>query len=261
MKNLLKNKKIVFLDLDGTIYLGNEMINGAKKFLKDLDSAGIKYYFLSNNSSRSKLDYVKKLSGLGIDTTQKSIILSTDGVIDFLIQKKVKETYIVGTRSMIQMFVEAGINPDSSSPKYVVLGFDTELVYEKLKKAALFMLEDIPLLATHPDLVCPTPLGPIPDIGSMLALLEKATGKKALKIFGKPNIEMVLHIMKKHQVTSNEVGMVGDRIYTDMELANRLECDFFLVLSGETSAREAARLKKKPAVVAENVGKIIPQSR
>lgn len=258
MKNPLKNKKIVFLDLDGTIYLGNELIKGAKKFLNDLESAGIKYYFLSNNSSRSKLDYVKKLSGLGIDTTQKSIILSTDGVIDFLIQKKVKDTYIVGTRSMIDMFVHAGINPDSASPEYVVLGFDTELVYEKLKKAAFFMLDDIPLLATHPDLVCPTPEGPIPDIGAMLALFEKATGKKALKIFGKPNVEMVLHIMKKHRVTAKNVAMVGDRIYTDMELANRLGCDFFLVLSGETSAQQAARLKKKPAVVAENVGKIIP---
>jgi len=156
------------------------------------------------------------------------------------------------------MFVHAGINPDSATPEYVVLGFDTELVYEKLKKAAFFMLDDIPLLATHPDLVCPTPEGPIPDIGAMLALFEKATGKKALKIFGKPNVEMVLHIMKKHRVTAKNVAMVGDRIYTDMELANRLGCDFFLVLSGETSAQQAARLKKKPAVVAENVGKIIP---
>jgi HAD superfamily hydrolase (TIGR01450 family) len=258
MNNPLKNKKMLFLDLDGTIYLGNELINGAKKFLKDLDSAGVNYYFLSNNSSRSKLDYVKKLSRLGITATLKRIILSTDGVIDFLIQKKVKDTYIVGTRSMIDMFVHAGINPDSASPEYVVLGFDTELSYEKLKKAALFMLDDIPLLATHPDLVCPTPEGPIPDIGAMLALFEKATGKKAQKIFGKPNVEMVLHIMKKHRVTAKNVAMVGDRIYTDMELANRLGCDFFLVLSGETSAQQASRLKKKPAVVAENVGKIIP---
>jgi len=258
MKNPLKNKKIVFSDLDGTIYLGPELIQGAKQFLDYLDTIGIQTYFLSNNSSRSKLDYVKKLSGMGINTTPSKIILSTDGVIDFLVRKKVKDTYIVGTRSMIDMFAEAGINPDSPSPKYVVLGFDTELVYEKLKKAAFYLLDDIPLLATHPDLVCPTPQGPIPDIGSMLALFEKATGKKALKIFGKPNVEMVQYMMKKHQVNHREVVMVGDRIYTDMELAERLGCDFFLVLSGETTEKEAAQLKRKPAVVAENVGKIIP---
>jgi HAD superfamily hydrolase (TIGR01450 family) len=258
MKNPLKNKKIVFLDLDGTIYLGDNLIPGAKKFLKSLASRGIHFYFLSNNSSRSKIDYVKKLSRLGINTTKERIILSTDGVIDFLIQKKVRDTYIVGTCSMMDMFKEAGINPCSDSPEYVVLGFDTELVYEKLRKAAFFLLKDIPLIATHPDLVCPTPEGPIPDIGAMLALFEKATGKKAQKIFGKPNVEMVEHIMKRHQATNSEVVMVGDRIYTDMELANRLKCDFFLVLSGETSAEEAARLKKKPAVVAENIGKILP---
>jgi len=245
------------LDLDGTIYLGNKLIEGSKKFLNHLVSTGINFYFLSNNSSRSKLDYVKKLSHLGINTTESRIILSTDGVIDFLIRKNVKDTYIVGTRSMIKMFRDADINPDSPSPEYVVLGFDTELVYEKLKKAALFLLQDIPLLATHPDLVCPTPEGPIPDIGAMLSLFEKATGKKALKIFGKPNVEMVQHIMKKHRVTHKEVVMVGDRIYTDMELALRLKCDFFLVLSGETTAEEAAQLKKRPTVVAENVGKII----
>jgi len=258
MKNPLKDKKIVFLDLDGTVYLGDNLIPGAKNFLKNLDSKGIHFYFLSNNSSRSKLDYVKKLSRLGINTTKERIILSTDGVIDFLIRNKVKDTYIVGTRSMMDMFEEAGINPCSDSPEYVVLGFDTELVYEKLRKAAFFLLKDIPLLATHPDLVCPTPEGPIPDIGAMLSLFEKATGKKARKVFGKPNVEMVRHIMKKHQATNREVVMVGDRIYTDMELANRLKCDFFLVLSGETSAEEAARLKKKPAVVAENIGKILP---
>ena len=258
MTNPLKNKKIVFLDLDGTIYLGDNLIPGAKEFLKSLASRGIHAYFLSNNSSRSKLDYVKKLSRLGINTTKERIILSTDGVIDFLIRNKVKDTYIVGTRSMIDMFEEAGINPRSDSPEYVVLGFDTELVYEKLRKAALFLLKDIPLLATHPDLVCPTPEGPIPDIGAMMSLFKKATGKKPQKIFGKPNVEMVRHIMKKHKVASREVVMVGDRIYTDMELANRLNCDFFLVLSGETSAEEAACLKKKPAVVAENVGKILP---
>jgi len=257
MKNPLKNKKIIFLDLDGTIYLGDQLIKGAQQFLSHLDSLGIHYYFLSNNSSRSKLDYVKKLSRLGIHTKRERIILSTDGVIDFLLRNHIKDTYIVGTNSMVEMFIDAGIDPDSSSPKYVVLGFDTELVYEKLKKAAFYLLKDIPLLATHPDIVCPSPEGPLPDIGSMLALFEKATGKKAMKIFGKPNVEMVQHIMTKHHANSKEVAMIGDRIYTDMELANRLECDFILVLSGETTAEEASRLRKKPKRVVENVGKIL----
>lgn len=256
MENPFKNKKLIFLDLDGTIYIGNQLINGAKKFINLLSSAGINYYFLSNNSSRSKFDYVEKLSHLGINVTSDRIILSTDGVLDFLISHNIKETYVLGTNSMIKMFKRAGIRSGSIFPQYVVLGFDTELEYEKIRKAALFLQKNVPLLATHPDLVCPTPEGPIPDTGSMLALFEKATGKKATKIFGKPNIEMVHHIIKKHRVTNSEIAMIGDRIYTDMELANRLKCDFFLVLSGETSAEDAERLIKKPVLIAENIEEI-----
>ena len=84
----LKNKKVIFLDLDGTIYLGDKLITGAKNFLKNLKKQNISYYFLSNNSSCSKKDYVKKLSGLGINATEDDIILSTDGVIAYLIEKK-----------------------------------------------------------------------------------------------------------------------------------------------------------------------------
>ncbi len=252
-----KTKKIVFLDLDGTVYLGNKLLPGAKKFLNFLQNQGVFYYFLSNNSSRSKKDYVDKISRLGIETTEARIILSTDGVIDFLLNRKVKNTYVIGTRSMQDMFIKAGISTDSLNPKYVILGYDTELTYKKLKTGALHLLSGIELLATHPDFVCPTSEGPIPDVGAMLALFEKATGKKPRRIFGKPNPEMLSHILKKHKVSSAEIVIIGDRIYTDMELANRLSCDFILVLSGETQPCDLGKLDKLPTLVAENIGAII----
>ena len=252
-----KTKKIVFLDLDGTVYLGNKLLPGAKKFINFLQNQGIFFYFLSNNSSRSKKDYADKISRLGIETKEDRIILSTDGVIDFLLSREVKNTYVIGTRSMQDMFIKAGISTDSLNPKYVILGYDTELTYKKLKTGALHLLNGIELLATHPDFVCPTPEGPIPDVGAMLALFEKAYGKKPGKIFGKPNQEMLSHILKKHNVSSAEIVIIGDRIYTDMELANRLSCDFILVLSGETQPCDLEKLDKLPALVAENIGSII----
>lgn len=256
----LKNKKIVFLDLDGTIYLGNKLIKGAGSFIRYLNDKRIYYYFLSNNSSRSKIDYVKKLSNLGISAPENRIILSTDGVIEFLLRKKSSRLYVLGTESMMEMFRKAGFSVDSSSPDYVILGYDTELTYEKLKKAALFLLKGVPLIATHCDLVCPTPEGPIPDVGSMLALLERATGKKPVKIFGKPNAEMVDHIIKKHKAAPSEILMIGDRIYTDMELAHRINCDFILVLSGESNLQDIKSLDTPPSFVAESIGHIIPSS-
>jgi len=243
--------------VDGTVYIGNALLPRAKDFLDCLSKKNIFTYFLSNNSSRSKRDYVKKLANLGISSNEDRIILSTDGVIEYLLEKRAKKVYIVGTESMKEMFLQAGLEVDSPMPQYIVLGYDTELTYEKLKKAALFIQKGIRLIATHPDLVCPSPEGFIPDTGSMLALLEKATRKKPIKIFGKPNPEMVAHIMKKHDVLSQEVVMIGDRIYTDMELARNIPCDFVLVLSGETKRKDISNLKEQPFLVVENIGSLI----
>jgi len=256
--SFFRNKKVVFLDLDGTVCMGDNLIPGAREFLDYLRDKGIFFYFLSNNSSRSKSDYVKKLSKLGIAADEERILLSTDGVIAFLQEKKIKDLYVMGTKSMQEMFRGAGFDTESPSPRYVVLGFDTELTYEKLKKASLFMQDGVQLLATHPDLVCPTPEGFIPDTGAMLALLEKATGKKPLKIFGKPNQEMVAHILKKHGVSPDEVVMIGDRLYTDMELARRIQCDSILVLSGETKKQDIARLQQKPTLVVDSIASLLP---
>lgn len=252
-----KNKKVIFLDLDGTVYKGNNLISGAQQFLEYLNSKGIIYYFLSNNSSRSKIDYVKKLSNLGIQTTEERIILSTDGVIEFLLKEKVKNVYVLGTESMKEMFIKAGVNVDSLNPEYIILGFDTELTYEKLKTASIFLQNGVKLIATHCDIVCPTPEGFIPDVGSMLALFEKATNIKPVMIFGKPNTEMISHIIDKHKVSPKEVAIIGDRIYTDMELANRIGCDFICVLSGETRREQIEELDKPPALVVKNIGNIL----
>ena len=254
---ILGKKKIIFLDMDGTIYIGNKLIPGAKRFLMYLKEIEIPYYFLSNNSSRSKNDYVRKLKKLGIDAVEEEIILSTDGTIDYLLQKKIKNLYIVGTRSMKQMFIRAGLHADSKKPEMIVLGFDTEMTYEKLKKAALWMQRGIPLIATHPDFVCPTPEGFIPDTGAMLALLEKSTHRVPLKVFGKPNPEMITHILKKHNVRPSETVIIGDRLYTDREMALRLKCDFILVLSGETKESDIHDLDPTPVLIVESVGHIM----
>ncbi len=257
--SLFQTKKIAFLDLDGTIYIGDALIPGAKEFLSYLKERGIFFYFLSNNSSRSKSAYVQKLSALGIHTDKEGIILSTDGVIAFLLEREVRDIYVVGTKSMKEMFIEAGFQTESPNPSFVILGFDTELTYEKLKTAALWMQKGVDLIATHPDLVCPTPEGFIPDTGAMLALFEKATDKKPFKIFGKPNPEMIAHILKKHNVSPDKVVMIGDRIYTDMELARRIPCDSILVLSGETKEADLASIGEHPTLVVKSVADLIPQ--
>lgn len=258
--DLFQDKKVAFLDLDGTIYMGDALIPGAKRFLDFLKDKGISYYFLSNNSSRSKSAYVERLSALGIHADEERILLSTDGVIAYLIERNTTDIYVVGTKSMKQMFIDAGFDIDSPNPSFVVLGFDTELTYNKLKTAALLIQKGVELIATHPDFVCPTPEGFIPDTGAMLALFEKATNKKPLKIFGKPNPEMITHILKKHNISTEDAVMIGDRIYTDMELARRVPCDSILVLSGETKREDLESIEEQPTLVVESVADLIPRT-
>jgi HAD superfamily hydrolase (TIGR01450 family) len=194
---------------------------------------------------------------LGIEAKKDDLILSTDGVINFLQQRNVRQVYAVGTKSMKEMFRQAGIETDSPNPRYIILGFDTELDYKKIKTASLLMQKEVEMIATHCDLVCPTPEGPIPDVGSMLALFETATQKKVARVFGKPHPEMVEFILNKHNVTPQEVIIIGDRIYTDMEMARQVGCDFVLVLSGETRTGDVQNLKNPPALVVETIGRLV----
>ena len=250
----LFDKKLFFIDLDGTVYMGDNLIPGADRFLARLKEKGIPYYFLSNNSSRSKVDYVKKLNGMGIDVDIEKMILSTDGLLEFLKTSQVKDVFVVGTESMEGYIAEAGIETRSSNPEYVVLGYDTELTYEKLRKASIYLINGVGLLATHKDIVCPTPEGPVPDVGAMLALFEKATNVKPLKIFGKPNKEMISHVMKRHNVTGKDTVIVGDRLYTDMELARKSDACFMLVLSGETKREDVEDSGDWPEVMVKSLG-------
>jgi HAD superfamily hydrolase (TIGR01450 family) len=257
LKKSLDCRKVFIFDLDGTIYLGDNLIPGVKEFIHHLQFNKKFIYYLSNNSSKSKLHYVQKLRSMGIDVDEENIILSTDGAIHYLLKEDIKDIFIVGTESMRKTFENFGFNIYSTNPKFVVLGYDTELTYSKLRQAALFLQNGAELIATHCDKVCPTPDGPIPDIGSMMALFEVATGKIPIKIFGKPNPEMISPILENHDVNLNEVIIIGDRIYTDMELAKRVGCDFVCVLSGETCREDIEDIIDHPEIVVRNVGDLI----
>ena len=256
----LRDKRVVFIDLDGTVYVGDKPIAGAKEFVERLANRRIPFYFLSNNSSRAQCDYVKKLAAMGIAVEEKNILLSTDGLIDYLVEEGVKDTYVIGTKSLRERISTAGIRPDSPTPAYVVLGYDTELTYEKLRQGALHLNNGVELLATHCDVVCPTAQGPVPDVGSIAALLEAATGKKPAKVFGKPNREMIQHVMEQHRADPSEVVVIGDRLYTDMAMADAVGCDFVLVLSGETNREDIENTDGFPALVVPDLGHVLPDS-
>ena len=117
----------VFLDLDGTIYLGGELIPGAIEFLDRCDQQGVRRFFLSNNSSRSVTQYLEKLAGMGIPATEEDVLLSTHDLLSWLSTEGVVETWLVGTEGMREMMEMNGFRTRSTEPEYVVLGYDTEI--------------------------------------------------------------------------------------------------------------------------------------
>ena len=261
MDNSLTDIDAVFLDLDGTIYLGGELIPGAIDFLERCENKGIKRFFLSNNSSRSVNQYLKKLHAFGIPAEKKDVLLSTHDLLSWLAKNNVSQTWLIGTEGMKEMLEEQGITTDSKNPEYVVLGYDTEINYQKIATASIHMHAGIPLVASHPDMVCPSPEGGLPDVGAYLAMLKVTTGKDPEHITGKPNAGMILHKIEELGLLPERCAMVGDRLYTDIAMANRAGCVGVLVLSGEATMDDVAKLddgaEQMPTIIVNSVAELL----
>src|SRR5262245_36328937 len=246
----------VVLDLDGTLYRGNRLLPATLPFLAQLKSWNIGCTFLTNNTSRSKADYVAKLRHFGIDASENHIYTPTDSAIAYLQQQlpDVHDIAVLGTPSLCQQFEEAGFRLTWESPQAVVVGFDTTLAYERLCRAAYWISTGLPFIATHPDLVCPTDEPTVlVDCGSICACLTAATQRIPV-VLGKPDPGILLDLCARHHVSPNQLAMVGDRIYTDMAMAQKAGALAVLVLSGEATADDAAAAKQPPDLVVADVG-------
>tara|TARA_Y100000739_G_scaffold229592_1_gene244878 strand:+ start:665 stop:1450 length:786 start_codon:yes stop_codon:yes gene_type:complete len=257
MDSSLEGIKAIFLDLDGTIYLGGELIEGALSFLGRLKDSGIRRFFLSNNSSKSVDQYLVKLQSLGIPSTEEDVLLSTHDLLSWLNNEGVKETYLVGTEGMREMLESVGISTQSESPQYVVLGYDTEITYEKLSTASIHLHKGVPMVASHPDVVCPSPEGGLPDTGAYMDLFEATTGVRPVHVCGKPNAGMILHKVEELGLRPEQCAMVGDRLYTDIEMADRAGVHGILVLSGEATMDDLEKSPQRPSLVVESVASLL----
>lgn len=231
--------KTFILDMDGTIYLGDKMIEGAVEFLRHLEAQNIDYLFLTNNSSKNRDAYQNKFHKLGLEIDKDRIFTSGEATAIYLknIKNKAK-IYLLGTSYLEEEFYSHGfdiIKTHDEKPDFVVLGFDTSLNYEKLWMACDFIREGVPFIATHPDINCPLEGGRyMPDAGSMIKLIEASTGISP-EIIGKPSHHIVESILEKYHLDKSEIAMVGDRLYTDILLGVNSGITSILVYSGETT--------------------------
>jgi HAD superfamily hydrolase (TIGR01450 family) len=247
------------LDLDGTLYRGNRLFDATLPFLAKLRTWGIGYTFLTNNTSRSKLEYVKKLQRFGIDAVESQIYTPADSAIVYLREHlpNVKKLALLGTPSLCRQFEEAGFVIDWEAPQAVVVGFDTTLTYDRLCRTAYWIAAGLPYIATHSDLVCPTdePMVLV-DCGSICACLTAATGRPPDVVLGKPDPRILLDLAARLGIEPQQMAMVGDRIYTDVVMAQKAGVIAVLVLSGEATAADAAALHPPADLVVADIGEL-----
>jgi HAD superfamily hydrolase (TIGR01450 family) len=246
----------VVLDLDGTLYRGDRVFAATLPFLERLRSWQIGYTLLTNNTSRSKSDYVAKLGKMGIAASESQIYTPADSAIAYLRERlpAAAEIAVLGTPSLCQQFEQSGFHVTWQSPQAVVVGFDTTLTYDRLCRAAYWISLGLPFIATHPDLVCPTDEPTVlVDCGAICACLTAATERAPL-VLGKPDPSILLGLCARHRVAPSELAMVGDRLYTDMAMAKKAGALAVLVLSGEATAEAAAASAEPPDLVLDDVG-------
>jgi 4-nitrophenyl phosphatase/NagD protein len=254
--SLLKAIKCFIFDMDGTIYLGDRLLPGAADLIDYLNNRGTPYYFLTNNSSKSKLDYVEKLAAFNLPVTPDQIFTSGEATAIYLQREEPgARLFVVGTPSLEMEFQQYGFNLAQDDPDFVVLGFDTTLTYEKIWKLCDFVREGLPYIATHPDINCPTESGFMPDIGAIMALVAKSTGREPDLVIGKPYSPIIQAILEKTGFDPTQMAMVGDRLYTDIALG-KAGITTILVLSGETKRQDIPEAPVKPDFVFENLAEL-----
>mgnify|MGYP002627281978 CR=1 FL=1 len=258
--------ELFLFDMDGTLYLGDDVFDGAVELMEDLPRLGRRFIYLTNNSSRAGADYIARLRRLGFPCEAENVFTSGMATGLFLNQNYPgASVYLAGTRAFYRELVSYGIrlvndelgHTDTDRVDVVVQGFDTELVYEKLDRACHFLRRGAAFIAANPDWVCPMPEDEVlPDCGSICALLTASSGVKPTYI-GKPNRNMIDVISRQTGIPNERICAVGDRLYTDIAVAQNAGSVSVLVLSGETTPEMAAAAERQPDYILPSVKELL----
>ena len=242
--------KCFLLDMDGTFYLGDRLIDGSLDFLAALERTGRTARFLTNNSSKSAAVYERKLAHMGVDARYRDVITSGHAAAHYCLEHfPGKRCYLLGNPMLREELLSMGMTLTEEDADYVLVAFDTTLDYAKMCRVCDYIRAGKPYIATHPDFNCPTETGFIPDMGAIMAFIEASTGRKADVILGKPHRGIVEEALRRTGFALGEMAMVGDRLYTDVATGVNHGMTGILVLSGEATMDDVAVSGVKPDLI------------
>lgn len=252
--NILSEVKCFALDMDGTIYLGEQWIDGALQFLHRIEESGRSYVFVTNNSSKNAAVYVDKLRRMGLDVGEDKIVTSGQATICYLQRHFAgAKVFLLGNPMLQEEFEQAGIMLEEEHPDVVVTAFDTSLDYRKMCLVCDHVRAGLPYLATHPDYNCPTESGFIPDAGAIHAFIHASAFRYPDRIIGKPNGDIIDYLCTRVNSKREEIAMVGDRLYTDIAAGRNNGLKSILVLSGEATMEDVQTSEVQPHLIFNSV--------
>jgi 4-nitrophenyl phosphatase/NagD protein len=255
MLERLRATRCFLIDMDGTCYLGDKLIDGTLDFLKLIQAQGRAFLFLTNNSSKDSRQYAAKLNRLGVAAGAAQILTSGTATAMYAAQRwPGARVFVAGTPALEAEFAEHGFLLDSQTPDLVVLGFDTTLTYDKLWRLCDFVRAGLPYLATHPDPNCVIETGLMPDIGATIAFVAASTGRQPDTVLGKPSRQMAEAAAERAGVPLHQLSIVGDYLPTDIALGAANDIPAVLVLTGETRPEEVAAANPRPDIVFDDIG-------
>lgn len=252
-KTIFSNTKTFIIDMDGTFYLDERIIEGAVSFIDRLKVTGHDFRFFTNNSSNNADSCVTKLAAMGYSVPKEKIIISSHVTIDYIKNHYPRQSvFLLGNELLEADFRQAGIQLVKEKPEIVVLGFDTTITYQKMWDAVKYIDSGAIYIATHPDLNCPTAHGYMPDTGSMIELFAASTGKRPV-IMGKPMTATVDYITNLLACTTDELAFVGDRLATDIAIGANHGIPTALVLTGVTTLEDVKHSTVQADVIVERL--------
>lgn len=250
----LTEVKCFLLDMDGTFYLGDRLLEGSLSFLETLERTGRTALFVTNNSSKSGEMYVRKLEKMGVPKGFLKVLTSGQVAGRYALSHFAgKRAFLLGNDAMRDELTRMGLAIDNDHPDYVLVGYDTTLDYAKMTKLCDFVRAGLPYIATHPDFNCPTDGGFAPDIGAIMAFVEASAGRRPDLVLGKPNAGIVEDALGITGLSKRELAMVGDRLYTDIATGVNFGITSILVLTGEATLQDVERSTVKPDLVVERL--------
>ena len=256
----ISDVKCFLLDMDGTFYLGDQLIDGSLEFIQAVVDSGRDYCFLTNNSSHNAAHYVKKLARMGLSVTRDKVLTSGQATAMKVTQLYPgRRAFVLGNEFLLEELSECGVQIDQRHPDYVIIGYDTSLDYAKMTAVCDFVRAGLPYVATHPDFNCPTETGFAPDIGAIIAFIEASTGRRPDLIIGKPYVDIVEAALERTGLRADQLAMVGDRLYTDIETGLRHGMTAILVMSGETTQAMLEASDTVPDLVYGRLADMIPE--